>query len=80
MRIEGFRRVFEVLNALEPYIRFKRKQAELLLELIPMLQQKLLSKEDIVSWIKKMRGYNYFSSQRNTLVESPVTTYMEGTG
>jgi hypothetical protein len=37
------------------------------------LQQRLVSNQEVVTWIKKMRGYNYFSSQRNTL-EVPVTT------
>ncbi len=78
LRIEGFKRVFEVLIVLAPYIRLKKRQVELLLTLIPQLQQKLLSKQDIAVWIQKMRDYNYFSSQRNTLENAPVTTYMEG--
>ncbi len=77
LRIEGFQRVFEVLTLLRPYLRFKKKQADLLIELIPKLQQKLLSKQDVVVWIQKMREYNYFSSQRNVLKEIPVTTDME---
>ena len=78
LRIEGFKRVFEVLKLLQPYIRLKKRQVELLLTLIPQLQQKLLSKQDIAMWIQKMREYNYFSSQRNALEKVPVTTYMEG--
>ena len=77
LRIEGYQRVFDVLMLLKPYLRLKRKQADLLIKLIPQLQQKLLSKQDIVVWIKKMRGLNYFSSQRNTLEDVPVTTDME---
>ncbi len=78
LRIEGFQRVLETLLKLKPYLRLKRKQVDLLIELIPKLQQKLLSKQEVVPWIQKMRDYNYFSSQRNTL-EVPVTTYMEST-
>ncbi len=37
LRIEGFQRVFEVLQKLNPYLRLKKKQAELLLDLIPKL-------------------------------------------
>lgn len=37
LRIEGFQRVFEVLTLLKPYIRLKRKQVDLLIELIPQL-------------------------------------------
>jgi LAGLIDADG endonuclease len=75
LRIEGFQRVFEILSALQPYLRFKRKQAKLMLDLIPRLQQKLISKEETVDWIQKMRSFNYFSSQRNSLEDVPVTTY-----
>ncbi len=73
LRIEGFDKVLEILTSLQPYLKFKQKQATLLLDLIPKLQQKQVSKENIAVWIQKMRDYNYFSSQRNTLVV-PVTT------
>lgn len=73
LRIEGYKRVFETLIKLKPYIRLKRKQVGLLIDLIPKLQQKLVLKEQAASWIKRMRDYNYFSSQRNSL-EVPVTT------
>jgi hypothetical protein len=79
LRIEGFQKVFEVLILLKPYIRFKKKQVNLMLNLIPKLQQKILLKENTAIWIKKMQKYNYFSSQRNTL-EVPVTTNNRGTG
>ena len=79
LRIEGFQRAFEVLTSLKPYLRFKKKQVNLVLKIIPKLQQKLLLKQDTVVWIKKMREYNYFSSQRNVLDDVPVTTDMEGT-
>ena len=73
LRIEGFQKVFEVLNLLKPYLRFKRKQVVLMIDLIPKLQVKLVNKQQIAVWIQKMREYNYYSSQRNTL-EVPVTT------
>jgi hypothetical protein len=75
LRIEGFQKVFEVLSKLKPYLRFKRKQTILMLDLIPKLQKKEISKTETVVWIKKMRKFNYFSSQRNTLADVPVTTY-----
>lgn len=75
LRIEGFQRVFEILLRLKPFIRFKKKQVDLMLELIPKLQQKTISKDETTVWIKKMQEYNYFSSQRNTLVDVPVTTH-----
>jgi len=77
LRIEGFQRVFEVLEKLYPYLRLKKRQAELLLALIPQLQQKKLSKQEVVPWIQKMRELNYYSSQRNILKDVPVTTNIE---
>ena len=74
LRIEGFQRVFEVLLSLKPYLRFKKKQADLMLKIILKLQKKLLLKQDTVFWINKMRELNYFSSQRNVLEDVPVTT------
>ncbi len=74
LRIEGFQRVYEILKLLQPYLRFKRKQAELMLDLIPRLQQKFILQDKIVPWIKKMRKYNYTSHQRNALEDVPVTT------
>ena len=74
LRIEGFQRVFEVLVNLKPYLRFKKKQVNLMLKIIPKLQQKMLFKQNPAIWIKKMQSYNYFSSQRNALEDVPVTT------
>ena len=68
LRIEGFQRVFEVLQKLKPYLRLKRKQANLLIELIPKLQEKLLNKQEVIVWVQQMRELNYYSSQRKTLV------------
>lgn len=73
LRIEGFEKVFETLILLKPYLRLKVKQAELLLALIPKLQDKTVTKETVAVWIQKMRKYNYYSSQR-TILEVPVTT------
>ena len=73
LRIEGYKRVYEVLSSLKPYLRFKNKQAALMLKVIPELQQKT-SERSIVDWIRQMQKLNYFSSQRKTLVDVPVTT------
>lgn len=74
LRIEGFQRVFEVLSLLKPFLRFKARQVDLMLETIPKLQLKSLVKEEVIILIEKMRSFNYFSSQRITLVDVPVTT------
>ena len=67
LRIEGFTRVLSILILLRPFIRLKRKQASLLIKLIPQLQQKMVTKDNVAKWIKKMREYNYYSSQRTSL-------------
>jgi hypothetical protein len=67
LRIEGFAKVFQTLVALEPFLRLKKKQAKLLINLIPQLQQKTVTKVTVAEWIEKMREYNYFSSQRTPL-------------
>ena len=74
LRIEGFQRVYDVLTKLSPYLRFKRRQADLMLGIIPKIQKKVLLKSDIFDSIRRMHELNYFSSQRNTLVDVPVTT------
>jgi len=71
LRIEGWQRVYEVLLVLEPYLRLKKRQADLLLTMIPQLQQKSLLKRDIALLVQQMRDLNYFSSQRTTLTVSP---------
>jgi hypothetical protein len=67
LRVEGFAKVFQALVALQPYLRLKKKQAKLLISLIPKLQQKTVTKVTVAEWIERMREYNYFSSQRTPL-------------
>jgi hypothetical protein len=84
LRIEGFQKVFEVLALLKPFVRLKRNQVNLMLKLIPKLQKKSLLRskrrdsgslnDETVILIEMMQKYNYFSSQRKTLVDVPVTT------
>ncbi len=69
LRVEGFEKVYEVLNLLQPYLKFKRKQAKLMLELIPKLQHGV--KDSVAEKIIEMRKYNYVSHQRKTLEMSP---------
>ena len=67
LRIEGFAMVLRILSLLKPFLKVKKKQASLLIKLIPQLQQKKVSKETVSEWIKTMREYNYYSSQRTSL-------------
>ena len=79
LRIEGFQKVFEVLTKLQPFLRFKKKQVNLMINLIPKLQLGLISQSEVKAEIKRMQEYNYYSSQRTILEDVPVTTNMEGT-
>ena len=63
LRIEGFARVFEILTDLKPYIKFKKKQVKLMLELIPKLRD-ANEQIEIAGYINKMHTFNYYSSQR----------------
>jgi hypothetical protein len=67
LRIEGFTKVFQTLVALSPFLRLKKKQAELLINLIPKLKLKTVTKVTVAEWIERMREYNYYSSQRTPL-------------
>ena len=67
LRIEGFAKVLRVLKLLKPFLRLKKRQASLLIKLIPQLQQKVVNTNSVSEWIKKMREYNYYSSQRTPL-------------
>ncbi len=67
LRIEGFAKVLQILVLLEPFLRLKKKQASLLIKLIPKFQLKSVNKDNVDIWIKKMREYNYYSSQRTPL-------------
>lgn len=67
LRIEGFTKTLKILMLLKPFLRIKKKQASLLIKLIPKLQQKTVDKYSVSEWIKKMREYNYYSSQRTAL-------------
>ena len=67
LRIEGFAKVLDVLKLLKPFLRLKKRQASLLIKLIPQLQQKIINTTSVSGWIRKMREYNYYSSQRRPL-------------
>src|SRR3990167_8489531 len=50
LRIEGFEKVLNILKLLSPYLRFKRKQASLLLELIDRKSTRLNSSHSQISY------------------------------
>ena len=75
LRINGFSQVRETLEALQPYLRFKKKQAGLLIKACKMLEQETLrtikSKDirKIVDLLLLIQNENYMSKRRKTKEE-----------
>ncbi len=72
LRINGFSQVRETLEVLQPYLRFKKKQAKLLIQACIMLEQETLrtmpSKDirKIVDLLLLIQNENYMSKKRKT--------------
>ena len=75
LRINGFSQVRETLEALQPYLRFKRKQAKLLIRACKMLEQQTLrtmnpkDMRKIVDLLLLIQNENYMSKKRKTKEE-----------
>jgi hypothetical protein len=75
LRINGFSQVRETLEALQEYLRFKRKQAKLLIQACKMLERETLrtmkSKDmrKIVDLLLLIQNENYMSKRRKTKEE-----------
>jgi hypothetical protein len=75
LRINGFSQVRETLEALQPYLRFKRKQAKLLIRACKMLEQQTLrtmnpkDMRKIVDLLLLIQNENYMSKRRKTKEE-----------
>lgn len=75
LRINGFSQVRETLEALQPHLRFKKKQAKLLIQTCKMLEQDTLrtmkSKDirRIVDLLLFIQNENYMSKRRKTKEE-----------
>ena len=75
LRINGFSQVRETLEVLQPYFRFKKKQAKLLSQACTMLEQETLrtmtSKDmrKIVDLLLLIQNENYMSKRRKTKEE-----------
>jgi hypothetical protein len=72
LRINGFSQVRETLEMLQPYLRFKKKQAKLLIQACNLLERKTLrtmqSKDirTIVDLLLLIQNENYMSKKRKT--------------
>ncbi|MCX6786901.1 MAG: LAGLIDADG family homing endonuclease [Candidatus Kaiserbacteria bacterium] len=75
LRINGFSRVRETLEALQLYLRFKKKQAKLLIQACTMLEQQTLRTmkpkdlRKIVDLLLLIQNENYMSKKRKTKEE-----------
>lgn len=72
LRVNGFSQVRELLEALSPYILFKRVQTRSLIQACKLLEKRTfrtLTTQDmrtIVKLILLIQGENYLSKQRHT--------------
>ena len=75
LRINGFSQVRETLEALQPYFRFKKKQAKLLIQACTMLERDTLRTmkpkdiRKIVDLLLLIQNENYMSKKRKTKEE-----------
>jgi hypothetical protein len=75
LRINGFSQVRETLEALQPHLRFKKKQARLLIQACTMLEQETLrtmkpkDMRKIVDLLLLIQNENYMSKRRKTKEE-----------
>ena len=72
LRINGFSQVRETLGALQPYFRFKKKQAKLLIQACTLLEEqtfRTMKPNDvrkIVDLLLLIQNENYLSKKRKT--------------
>ena len=75
LRIQGYKTVYDLLSALQPYIRFKNVQCEALMHACELLQSTKLKDmtrdnlKKIVSYIVIIQNANYDSKKRKTKEE-----------
>ncbi len=72
LRINGFSQVRETLEALQPHLRFKKKQTKLLIQACAMLEKQTLrtmtskNMRKIVDLLLLIQNGNYMSKKRRT--------------
>ena len=75
LRINGFSQVRETLEALQPHLRFKKKQAKLLIQACKLLEKQTLrtmkpkDMRKIVDLLLLIQNENYMSKRRKTKEE-----------
>ena len=72
LRINGFKQIKEIILKLLPYLKFKKKQAEIMLKTSSLLESKKISdlnKSDlkkIINWILSIQSENYKSHRKKS--------------
>ena len=75
LRVNGFSQVREILETLRPYLRFKKKQAKLLIQACNMFERETLRTmkpkdiRKIVDLLLLIQNENYMSKKRKTKEE-----------
>ncbi len=72
LRINGFKQIEKILNNLLPFIKFKKKQAKILLKSVIFLQKSYLKEKDLrilVNNIIQIQSENYISKRKRTKKE-----------
>lgn len=70
LRINGYRQVSEILKNIMPYVKFKKKQAIIVIEILELISDKKITQLDknirlrIAKLICDLREENYFSGNR----------------
>lgn len=70
LRINGYNQIEKILKTMQPYVRFKKRQVTLALNMLGMLNQKsflslsLKQRSQLADWFNELRDANYKSSQR----------------
>ncbi len=72
LRINGFKQTEKILKNLLPFIKFKKKQAEILLKSVILLQKDNLKEKNLkilVANIVQIQSDNYVSKKKRTKKE-----------
>lgn len=70
LRINGYSHVRRILTEMRPHIRFKRRQVELALNILNVLEGQtflalsVAKRQELADWFNQIRSANYVSGQR----------------
>lgn len=70
LRINGYGHVRRILKNMQPYIKFKRRQVDVALQMLEVLEGKaflslsVVQRSQVATWFNQARDANYKSSRR----------------